>query len=135
MGFSEAVRSVFSNYANFRGRASRPEFWWFALFALIAQFMLGLLDSIVVGPILGLSPLSGHGARPLGALFSLAIFVPSLAVGARRLHDTGRSAGWMLIWLIPMIGWLIFFFLAARPTEPVTNQYGPPPLRQPDPYR
>lgn len=135
MRFTEAVRSVFSNYAIFRGRAPRSEFWWFVLFTLIASFVLGLVDSVIVGPILGLSPLSGHGARPLDALFSLAILIPSLAVAARRLHDTGRSAWWLLIGLVPLFGWLVFLYFAAQPSETVTNEYGAPPLGRREAYR
>lgn len=135
MGFSDAVRSVLTNYATFRGRAPRSEFWWFVLFTLIANLVLGLVDSLIVAPILGFSPFSDNGARPLSALFSLAIFVPSLAVGARRLHDTGRSAWWLLIGLVPLIGWLIFVYFAAQRSEAVTTEYGPPPLGRGETYR
>ncbi|MCP3056080.1 DUF805 domain-containing protein [Aurantimonas marianensis] len=131
MNFTQSVHSVFSHYATFRGRAPRSEFWWFVLFTLIANLALSIVDSLIVAPILGFSPFSDNGARPLSALFSLAIFVPSLAVGARRLHDTGRSAWWLLVGLIPLIGWLIFVYFAVQPSEQVTNEYGPPPVERP----
>lgn len=135
MNFTAAVRSVFSNYANFRGRAPRSEFWWFVLFTLIANLVLSIIDSLIVAPILGFSPFSDNGARPLSALFSLGVFIPSLAVGARRLHDTGRSAWWLLIGLVPLIGWLIFVYFAVQPSEEVTNEYGRPPLGRGETYR
>lgn len=83
MSFGEAVRTCFSKFVDFTGRAPRSEFWWFVLFALIGGFITGLLDAI-----LGLSFLNG--------LFSLALLLPNLSVTARRLHDRDRSGWWML---------------------------------------
>lgn len=80
----EAIRTVLTKYADFSGRASRPEYWWWTLFVFVG----GLVTGVV--------PL-------LGAAFSLAVFLPGLAVSARRLHDTGRS------------GWFIFLPLAGVP--------------------
>ena len=127
MSFTGAIQSAFSNYATFRGRASRAEFWWFVLFALLGNLLLGVADGLLVGPILGFSPFSGEGAQPLGSLFSLAIFVPSLAVGARRMHDTGRSGWWLLVNLVPVVGWVIYLYFAIQPGEPAINAYGRPP--------
>lgn len=92
MDFQTAVKTCFQKYATFEGRASRPEFWWFMLFLVGVNFVLNLVSDM------------------LGLLFSLATIVPSLAVGARRLHDTGRSGWWQLIGitiigLIPLIIW------------------------------
>ena len=126
MSFTEAIRSVFANYATFRGRAPRSEFWWFALFTLLGNFVLGILDAILVGPAMGLAPFSGEGYQPLGSIFSLAIFIPSLAVSVRRLHDTGRSGWWFLVNLVPLIGWLVFLYFAVQPSD-ATNRHGPPP--------
>ncbi|HEX2020805.1 MAG TPA: DUF805 domain-containing protein [Aurantimonas sp.] len=127
MSFTGAVQSALNQYATFRGRASRAEFWWFFLFAFLGNVVLGIVDGLIVGPILGFSPFSGEGAQPLGSLFSLAIFVPSLAVGARRMHDTGRSGWWLLVNLVPVVGWLIYLYFAIQPGEPAINAYGPPP--------
>jgi uncharacterized membrane protein YhaH (DUF805 family) len=92
MGFAEAVRTALSRYAQFTGRARRSEFWWFMLFATGLQLLVTLID-IVLG--LGL----------LGSLVMLALLLPSLAVGVRRLHDTGRSGWWMLfpVVLVPVL--------------------------------
>lgn len=97
MSFADAIRTCFAKYADFSGRASRPEFWWWALFSLLASMVLGAIS------------------QWLSVLFFLATLVPYLAVTARRLHDTGRS-GWMqLIGLIPLIGLIIMIVWLAQP--------------------
>ncbi len=100
MGPLEAVKSCLSKYFTFSGRASRSEFWYWALFTFLANIVAGFIDG-------GSNPYGGPGV--LGGLLSLAIFVPSLAVASRRLHDTGRSGWWQLIWLIPLFGGIILF--------------------------
>lgn len=84
------------HYADFNGRATRTEFWMFVLFNWIASIIIG-----IIGWALGISWLS--------TIYGLAVLVPMLAVGARRLHDTGRSGWWWLICLVPLVGciWLI----------------------------
>jgi uncharacterized membrane protein YhaH (DUF805 family) len=105
---------VVKNYVGFQGRARRKEYWMFFLFNLI----IGLVISFVEG-LLNLS-------QVLSTLYSLAILLPSLAVGARRLHDTGRSGLWLLIGLIPLIGLIVLlvFFCEDSKDE---NKYGPNP--------
>jgi uncharacterized membrane protein YhaH (DUF805 family) len=61
-------------------------------------------------------------------LFGLATFLPGLAVTARRLHDIGRSGWWMLLWLVPLVGWIVLIVWYCQPGQPGTNQYGPNPL-------
>jgi uncharacterized membrane protein YhaH (DUF805 family) len=109
----KSVKTCLSKYADFNGRAARPEFWWFVL----AQFVVGLILNMVL-------PL-------LGGLFSLAMLVPSLAVGSRRLHDIGKSGWLQLLALIPIVGWIILIYWAAQPGDPAANQYGPPPETAP----
>jgi len=87
MTFSNAIISGFRNAFTFKGRARRPEYWWFFLFVFGGAFLLGLLEMAAFG--------SGRGA--LVALFQLAVFIPFLAVGWRRLQDTGRPGWWLLI--------------------------------------
>lgn len=107
MTFGQSVKTCFGKYATFSGRASRSEYWWFCLFGFIVGALLGWIP--VVGQLLG-----------------VAMFLPGLAVGARRLHDTGRSALHLLWMLLPVVGSiiLIVFFLGASQGE---NQYGPTP--------
>lgn len=124
MNFQETIRTCFSKYATFSGRAPRSEFWWFVLFVIIGNFVLGLVDAALFG-----RTATGDQVSILGALFSLAVFLPSLAVGVRRLHDVDRSGWWYLLMLVPVLGVLIliFAFFIHRGT-PGPNRFGPDPL-------
>ncbi|MBT4211078.1 MAG: DUF805 domain-containing protein [Porticoccaceae bacterium] len=112
MTYKEAVTSVlFKKYATFNGRASRSEYWWFILFYTALSLGLENLD-FMLGWKFG-EP-SAFGSRPgvLDLIFSLATFLPSICVGARRLHDVNRSGWWMLmgitiIGIIPLLYWLV----------------------------
>ena len=109
-------------YADFTGRARRKEYWMFALLVIVASVVIGMIEGI-----LGLGgTLAMYG--PLSLLFMLAILIPSISVGVRRLHDTNRSGWWILIGLIPIVGSivLIVFFVLEGTRGP--NQYGPDPL-------
>ena len=109
MNFADSIKTCFSKYADFTGRAKRPEFWWFVLFIFLVSLALGMVSNIV------------------SLLFSLATLVPSLAVGARRLHDTSRSGWWQLIGIIPLIGWIVLIVFCAQEGQTADNQYGPVP--------
>ncbi len=119
MGFTEAVKSALSNYANFSGRSARPAFWWWQLFNLIA----GVVTLMIDGSIFGFS----SGYSPVNWLYSLAVLLPSLAVSARRLHDIDRSGWWFLLILIPLVGIIILIIWWAKPSQPGANRFGPNP--------
>lgn len=117
MGFTEAVKSVFSNYVTFSGRARRSEYWWFFLFSLIAYFVAGVIDGAM-----------GFGDGGLfSAVVSFGLLLPSLAVLARRLHDIDRSAWWILIYIIPLIGLIVIIVFACTPGTNGANRFGPDP--------
>lgn len=134
MDFPTAVRKCFRDYATFSGRATRAEFWWFALFCIGGQFLIGLIEGWVFGTA---ALLRGPGffsyvnsGGPLSTIFAIVTFVPLLAVAVRRLHDTNRSGWWLLLTLIPLVGQiLLLVFLAQRPRD--GNRFGPPPLPAP----
>ncbi len=106
---------------SFEGRARRKEYWMFVLFVVIIGFVLGFFDSL-----LGIySPKAEIGL--LSGLFALAILIQHIAVGVRRLHDTGRSGWWLLIVLIPFVGPIIVLVLMALEGRQGDNQYGPDP--------
>ena len=113
MTFADAIKICFNKYADFNGRAARPEFWYFFLFTLLVSLGLNIITQSM-------------GGAMVGMLFSLATLVPSLAVGARRLHDTNRSGWLQLIWLIPLIGWIILIIFLAQEGKD-GNAYGPAP--------
>src|SRR5690554_2411323 len=99
--------TVLKKYAVFSGRARRSEYWFFVLFNMIVAFILGFIDGFF-----GLAD-AEVGVGLLGMIYGLAVIIPSLAVGVRRLHDTNRSGWWLLISLVPFIGAivLIVFFV------------------------
>ncbi|WP_028746890.1 DUF805 domain-containing protein [Rhizobium mesoamericanum] len=114
MSFKEAVSSVFSKYAVFSGRAGRPEFWWFALFNVIASLIVAFLDKVL------------FGYEILGALYGLFVLLPGLGVAVRRLHDIGRSGWWILVGIIPLVGWIVLLVWYLSPGTPGSNEYGAP---------
>ncbi|WP_170479672.1 DUF805 domain-containing protein [Ruegeria arenilitoris] len=122
-----AVQKVFSNYATFSGRASRSEYWWWFLALLIFMLILGVLDAFVIAPLLGFQAGDENAGQPLSLLASLAVLLPNLAVGARRLHDTDRSGWWLLIGLIPLIGFLILIYFFVQPSDAEANRFGEAP--------
>ena len=107
MGFGDAIKTCFRKYARFSGRASRSEYWWFALFLFLGSVAFSILDTALFGTTtveteVGQLKVQDNG--PLGSLFSLATLLPALAAGWRRMHDTGRSGLYLLYPLIVMIG-------------------------------
>lgn len=116
VGMGEAFRRGFQNYANFSGRANRGEYWWWVLATMLIGFGLGIVDSAFFGFEANVSPLS--------SLWSLATLIPSLAVGARRLHDIDKSGWWQLIWLIPIVGWILLIVWFAQRGEDRANRFG-----------
>lgn len=117
MNFSDAVKTVLTQkYADFNGRASRSEFWWYFLFAIIASGVLQLVDNAVLG-----LPL-------LASIFALATLIPGLAVSVRRLHDKDRSGWWILIALVPLVGAILLIYWYATEGTAGDNRFGPPPV-------
>jgi uncharacterized membrane protein YhaH (DUF805 family) len=104
MKIEQAVEiCVTQKYADFTGSASRSEYWWFLLFLIV-------IDALV-----------SVAFKPLSGVFGLAMFVPLMAVGTRRLHDIGRSGWWQVLWLLPAIGWIILWIMLARPGSTPTT--------------
>ena len=113
--------AALKKYATFSGRAQRAEYWYFILFYLL--FFIGL--AIIDGVTGNFSAEAGIGL--LSGLYSLGILIPSLAVGARRLHDTGRSGWWLLIGIVPLIGAIVLIIFFVQDSAPGENSYGPNP--------
>lgn len=120
MGFAEAVRTCLQKYVGFSGRARRSEYWWFFLFNILVSIVASVLDSILGT----MSEDTNVGL--IGSIAGLALLLPSLAVGIRRLHDTSRTGWWILIGLIPIVGWIILIVFYCQDSH-AENQYGPSP--------
>ncbi|SNT70248.1 DUF805 domain-containing protein [Psychrobacter sp. LV10R520-6] len=104
------------NYINFSGRARRKEFWYFTLAQFILMIIAMVLDAIIFNSETGLFYM----------LVAFGLFLPSIAVGLRRLHDTSRSGWWLLISLIPLIGTIVLLVFFASDTKPEANRWGLP---------
>ncbi len=113
MNMEQAVRSVLSQYANFNGRARRSEYWFWYLTVLIVYIVAAVIDAVI-------------GTQIFIYVVALAVIVPTLAVGARRLHDTDKSGWFQLISIIPIIGTIILIVFFATDSKP-DNRYGPNP--------
>lgn len=112
---------VLRKYFVFSGRARRKEYWMFFLFNLLATIVLAFIDSAI-----GMYS-TENGIGLLSGLYSLAVLIPSIAVGVRRLHDTGKSGWWLLIALVPFIGSIVLLVFFVLDSDPGSNQYGPNP--------
>lgn len=147
MSFLASIRSVFTHYASFEGRATRSEYWYFALFLFVGQSLLTAFDMAFLGygftfpgpamlaqmnhaplwvwgswhyQLLGLG-FWMHGGSPLSFLFMLGTILPLLALTARRLHDTGHSGWWQLWWAVPVMGPIVMLGVLAQPTQDAGN--------------
>lgn len=112
--------AAFKKYSDFTGRARRKEYWMFALFSSIFSIAAGVLDGLIGSDFMG-----SYGI--LTMLYGLAVFIPSLALTVRRLHDVGKSGAYIFIGLIPLVGAIWLLVLVCTDSQPQDNQYGPNP--------
>lgn len=111
---------VFQNYANFKGRDTRKQYWMFVLFNIIISFVIGFVAGLILG----------DAASIVTSIYSLAILLPSLAISIRRMHDIGKSGWWILVSLIPIVGCIWYIVLACKPSQEGSNQYGDMPVEE-----
>lgn len=132
MTFSDSIKTCYSKFVTWQGRASRSEYWYFVLFSFICQIGAAILDNILGTNFTIEDPNTGQvvsiGYGYLYMLAALVNFLPQLAALVRRLHDTDRSGWWYWIALIPLVGFiLLIVWLATRGTQG-QNSYGSDPL-------
>ena len=113
MNFGQAVSSCFSNYVTFSGRASRSEYWYWCLFVFIGSLCTLIADGFILG---------NMETQPVNLIFTLATFLPGLAVSVRRLHEVNRSGWWLLI-MLTGIGSLLLLYWAVQPAIDEENKY------------
>ena len=120
VSFPNAIRLGFQHYFDFRSRSTRAEYWWWALFALLANVILSVLDMMI-----GTYNVQSNSGL-LSGLFGLVTLIPGLALGARRLHDINKTGWWQLMWLISflLIPLIMLLWWAAKPSNDGTNKYG-----------
>ena len=102
------------HFLDWQGRARRSEFWYFALYNFIVGVVLGIFGWVV-------------GTQIFSDIYGIAVLIPGICVGIRRMHDIGKSGWWILITLIPLIGWIWYIILCCQDSQPGTNQWGSNP--------
>ncbi len=120
MNFTEAVGSGFRNYVNFSTRAIRSEYWYWTLFVVLVSIVSGVIDWTIV---------PGAKVGPVGAITSLALLLPGIAVSVRRLHDRDYSGWWVLLAFVPLVGWIILLVWFVMRGTVGDNRFGPDPLQ------
>lgn len=129
LSMNEAIKSVFSKYAKFEGRATRSEYWFFALFNFLIYVGLIILGTLIASINSGY-PDSSYFVVILMFVWALVILLPTISVSVRRLHDAGYS-GWLyLLGLIPYLGGIVLFVFALLISERTDNKWG----RAPKPF-
>jgi uncharacterized membrane protein YhaH (DUF805 family) len=116
MTFSEAVKDGFDHYTKFDGRAARPAYWWWFLFGILVSIGANIIDAII----------GSFGV--VSGLAALALLLPGLSVSIRRLHDINKSGWWILIFIIPIVGFVLWLIWFTREGDAGENNYGPPPV-------
>ncbi|RYF63225.1 MAG: DUF805 domain-containing protein [Comamonadaceae bacterium] len=109
MDFTTAVKTCFAKFADFSGRATRSEYWWFFLAYFVAALVSGFIHEY------------------LYFLVVIVFLVPLISAGVRRLHDIGKTGWLLLLGLIPIVGLVLIYFM-VQPSQPQSNDYGAPPL-------
>ncbi len=115
IGFGQAIAICFGKYAEFRGRAGRPEYWFWVLFQVLFAIALTIVDLVLFDVL----------DRGFSAVVSLSLFLPGLAVTVRRLHDIDYSGWWTLIFAVPVIGAIILIILTCLRGTEQSNRFGP----------
>jgi uncharacterized membrane protein YhaH (DUF805 family) len=121
MSFLDAIKSYFKNYATFKGRARRSEFWFTVLFTFLVSAALSI---VFPGPTEMVWNMEVEQSSAAENLWSLATVIPSLAVTWRRLHDVGRSGKYFFFILIPIAGVIMLLIELTKDSQPGENQYG-----------
>ncbi len=132
MGFMDSIKSGFIRYFYFSNRSSRSEFWWWVLFLFLVGIISFVVNSILFRPAIMVGNDGTmheiYDGGILGAIIEAAVFIPSIAVTCRRLHDVNKSGWWQLLVFIPVIGWIILLIWYVKGGDAGENRFGTDPL-------
>lgn len=126
-GIGQAFARFWKKYATFSGRASRSEYWWMAVVSVLVSVVISIIGLATSG--FDVTEMNARVTGPediLNGLWGLATLIPSLALAVRRLHDTDRSGWWILLGLIPLIGWIILIVWYATGPNPAGQRFDKP---------
>ena len=126
MRFSESVKSFWSNYSKFKGRARRSEYWWIQLFLVLTNLAVAAIDLVLMNGDVERFIANGGGGI-VGLIWILVTIVPALAVLVRRVHDTGKSGWWALIGFVPLVGGIVLLLFTVLDSDAGENSHGPSP--------
>lgn len=126
MGFATAVKSFWSKYTNFSGRARRSEYWFIQLFLVLTNLAVAAIDLALMNGDFERFIANGGGGV-VGLIWILATIVPAVGVLIRRLHDTSRSGWWALIGVLPIVGGIILLVFTLQDSDAGENTYGASP--------
>lgn len=126
MSFATAVKTFWSNYTNFKGRARRSEYWFIQLFLVATNIAVAVIDLALMNGDVDRFIANGGGGI-VGLIWIFATIVPALAVLIRRLHDTNRSGWWALIGLVPVAGAIVLLVFTVEDSNKGDNRYGASP--------
>ena len=126
MSFTTAIKSFWSHYATFKGRARRSEYWFIQLFLVLTNLAVAAIDLALMNGDVDRFIANGGGGI-VGLVWILVTIVPALAVLVRRLHDTGKSGWWILIGLVPFVGTVVLFVFTVLSSDSGENRFGESP--------
>ena len=120
----EWYKMAFTKYAEFSGRSTRNEYWWFVLCNILVT--IALYSIVIFAAIIDFAPLAFIAGLMI-FVYMFAAIIPSVAVLVRRLHDVGKSGWFYFITLIPLVGGIVLLVFLAKESEPRANEWGPIP--------
>ena len=129
MNFGEAVKAFWSNYATFKGRSRRSEYWFIQLFLVLTNLAVAAIDLALMNGDIDRFIANGGGGI-VGLIWILVTIVPALAVLVRRLHDTGKSGWWALIGFAPIVGGIVLLVFTVLNSDAGENKFGLSPKEE-----
>lgn len=109
--------TIKNRYADFSGKATRSEYWYYTLFYIILAIILKVIDTYLLNPMLGVVPTHALEGGFIQMAFAIALIIPSIAIGVRRLHDINMSGWWLLLGLIPILGGLVLLYFFVQKSK------------------